>query len=202
MNLGESIYKNRVRCHLSQGDMADALEVSRQSVSKWENNAAVPELDKLIRMSTIFDITLDELVFDRKMPETVVVKNSPVERHMNTIMGLILLFFGLLAFLLSAFWGSNLAVGEQVGEMIAACMILTSIALLAPFNFKVMSLCAVACFAYCVIGFGMLEIRTEANMIFIFATNLIIWIWFFVLGTHAEKGSTHYEPDQRTFDAA
>ena len=202
MNLGENIYKNRTRCGLSQGDLADALEVSRQSVSKWENNAAVPELDKLIRMHTIFDISLDELIFDEKNQQPVVVQAVPVEHHLHTIIGLILLFFGLLAFLLSAFWGGNLVVGEQVGEMVSVCLILCSIALLAPYNFKVMGLCAVASFAYCVVCFGMLDIRTEANMIFIFAMNLIVWIWFFVLGSHVNKGSEHHEPDQGCISAS
>lgn len=62
MNLGEHIYRLRTERNLSQGDLANALEVSRQSVSKWENNSAVPELDKLIRMAQIFGITIDELV--------------------------------------------------------------------------------------------------------------------------------------------
>ena len=62
MNLGENIYRFRTRQNMSQGDLADALEVSRQSVSKWENNNAVPELEKLVRMSQLFGITLDELV--------------------------------------------------------------------------------------------------------------------------------------------
>lgn len=62
MNLGEHIYRLRTERNLSQGDLADALEVSRQSVSKWENNSAVPELDKLIRLAQIFGITIDELV--------------------------------------------------------------------------------------------------------------------------------------------
>jgi len=196
MNLGENIYKNRVRCHLSQGDLADALEVSRQSVSKWENNTAVPELDKLVRMHTIFDITLDELVFDEKNVPAVQQPAQPVGRQLHTVIGLILLFFGMLTFLLSAFWGSNLVMGEQVGEMIAACLILTSIALLAPYNFKVMGMCAVACFAYYVICFGMLDIRTMDNILFVCAMNLIIWVWFFVLGAHASKGSEQREPDQ------
>ena len=200
MNLGENIYKQRTRCHLSQGDLADVLEVSRQSVSKWENNSAVPELDKLIRMRTIFDISLDELVFDEKNQPSVVVRETSASWRLHTIVGLILLFFGLLSFLLSAFWGSNLVVGEQVGEMISSCLILTSIAFLAPYNFKVMGLCAVSCFAYYVICFGMLDIRTMANMVFISFMSLIIWLWFFVLGTHANKGSEHSEPDQGSFD--
>lgn len=62
MNLGENIYRYRTKRNMSQGDLADALEVSRQSVSKWENNMAVPDLDKLIKMSRIFGITLDDLV--------------------------------------------------------------------------------------------------------------------------------------------
>ena len=62
MNLGENIYRLRVGRNMSQGDLADALEVSRQSVSKWENNSAVPELDKLVKMAHIFGITLDELI--------------------------------------------------------------------------------------------------------------------------------------------
>ena len=62
MNLGENIYRLRTEKNLSQGDLADALDVSRQSVSKWENNSAVPELEKLLKMAEIFGISLDELV--------------------------------------------------------------------------------------------------------------------------------------------
>lgn len=62
MNLGENIHRLRTEKNMSQGDLADALDVSRQSVSKWENNSAVPELEKLIKMSELFGVTLDELV--------------------------------------------------------------------------------------------------------------------------------------------
>lgn len=62
MNLGENIYRLRTGKNMSQGDLAEVLDVSRQSVSKWENNSATPELDKLIKMSELFGVTLDELV--------------------------------------------------------------------------------------------------------------------------------------------
>ena len=62
MNLGETIYKLRTEKQFSQGELAEMLEVSRQSISKWENNSAVPELEKLIRLSEIFEVSLDELV--------------------------------------------------------------------------------------------------------------------------------------------
>ena len=69
MNLGENIYRYRIGKNLSQGDLANELEVSRQSVSKWENNSAVPELDKMIRMSRLFGVTIDELVYGAKAEE-------------------------------------------------------------------------------------------------------------------------------------
>lgn len=62
MKLGEKIALLRGQNKMSQGDLAEKLEVSRQSVSKWETGASVPELDKLIMMSKLFNITLDELV--------------------------------------------------------------------------------------------------------------------------------------------
>ena len=66
MTLGERIYKLRTDKELSQGELANALEVSRQSISKWETNGSVLELDKLIKLSEIFDISLDELVTGKK----------------------------------------------------------------------------------------------------------------------------------------
>ena len=62
MNLGETIYRLRTDKQMSQGELAEMLEVSRQSISKWENNSAVPELEKLLRLSEIFEVSLDELV--------------------------------------------------------------------------------------------------------------------------------------------
>lgn len=62
MSLGENIYKLRTGKKLSQEDFASAMEVSRQSVSKWENDMAVPELEKLIKMAKLFEVSLDELV--------------------------------------------------------------------------------------------------------------------------------------------
>ena len=62
MELGERLYRLRKERNLSQGEVADALGVSRQSVSKWENSTSVPELDKLTELAHIFHIRLDELL--------------------------------------------------------------------------------------------------------------------------------------------
>ena len=66
MNFGEKLFELRAKKNLSQGDVADALGVSRQSVSKWENNSAVPDLDKIIRLAELFEVSLDELVLNKK----------------------------------------------------------------------------------------------------------------------------------------
>ena len=62
MTLGQRIYTYRTQKQLSQATLAELLEVSRQSVSKWETDASVPELDKLIKMGELFEISLDELI--------------------------------------------------------------------------------------------------------------------------------------------
>ena len=101
MNLGETIYRLRTGHGMSQDALANALDVSRQSVSKWENNAAVPELDKLLKLSEIFGVTLDELV-GREAPATPAAPAAPPVQSpppYRTI-GAILLGFGLLTTLL------------------------------------------------------------------------------------------------------
>lgn len=47
MNIGEIIYKKRTELGLTQAQLARELNVSFQSVSKWENNAAYPDIEKL-----------------------------------------------------------------------------------------------------------------------------------------------------------
>lgn len=62
MSLGETICRLRTARGMSQGDLAGELDVSRQSISKWETGGAVPELEKLVKLSELFGVSLDELV--------------------------------------------------------------------------------------------------------------------------------------------
>ncbi len=77
MTLGEKIYKLRTQHNLSQGDLANELNVSRQSISKWENGNSTPDLDKIIKLAEIFNISLDELIKNEEKEETIV--NTPEE---------------------------------------------------------------------------------------------------------------------------
>lgn len=78
MKLHEKIYTLRTAKNLSQGDLAEMLDVSRQSVSKWETGASIPDLDKLIKMSDLFGVSLDALVRE-EMPENEqkIAENTP-----------------------------------------------------------------------------------------------------------------------------
>ena len=109
MNLGDTIYRLRTEKNMSQGDLADALGVSRQSVSKWENGNATPDLDKLIKMSELFGITLDELVGRDAPYQPETFTSSPITEtvpriSVQKIVGIILLCTGFvfLSFSLSA----------------------------------------------------------------------------------------------------
>lgn len=61
----EKLLELRRREGLSQEQLADRLGVTRQSVSKWESGAAVPELAKLVALSDLFSVSVDYLVKDR-----------------------------------------------------------------------------------------------------------------------------------------
>jgi DNA-binding XRE family transcriptional regulator len=77
---GKKIYELRTEKTLSQGDLADRLDVSRQSVSKWGKNTAVPDLDKLIKIRDIFEISLDELTGREKLEEKPVSKIEEIKQ--------------------------------------------------------------------------------------------------------------------------
>ena len=66
-SIGERIYELRKQRNMSQGDLADELDVSRQTVSKWENNSSIPELEKIIRLCEIFKVSSDYIL--RGIPE-------------------------------------------------------------------------------------------------------------------------------------
>ncbi len=64
MTVGEKITALRGYYKLSQEQLADKLSVSRQSVSKWEMDQAVPQIDKILQLSELFSVTTDELLKD------------------------------------------------------------------------------------------------------------------------------------------
>ena len=62
MLLGERLYELRTKNNMSQGALAERLDVSRQTVSKWENNLSVPETEKILQHSEIFSVSTDYIL--------------------------------------------------------------------------------------------------------------------------------------------
>lgn len=62
MTIADRIQSLRKSKGMSQEELADAVGVSRQAVSKWESEQATPDLDKVIIMSDIFEVTTDYLL--------------------------------------------------------------------------------------------------------------------------------------------
>ena len=200
MTLGENIYRYRTEKNWSQGDLADALDVSRQSISKWENNLAAPDLDKLIKLHVVFNVTLDELILGIEPPETAtdkedkatepsiptstILQSMPTTRH---VIGFALLLSGLIFFLLSIFLGDSLRFSEEVGELASCMIVLISLFILAPYNTAIISVCGIVYVVYCVLCFGILNVNSIANGLFLFLASFVILTWFIICGLHHNK---------------
>lgn len=80
MTIGEKITNMRNSLGLSQEVLADKLSVSRQSVSKWEMDQAQPQIDKVLLLCELFNISTDELLYDKitinRSPAGTPVKNK------------------------------------------------------------------------------------------------------------------------------
>lgn len=75
MEFHNKLYELRKQKGLSQEEMANKLNVSRQTVSKWELGDSTPEMEKLVAISDLLEISLDELVLD-KVVEPVTEKKD------------------------------------------------------------------------------------------------------------------------------
>ena len=94
MTLGNRIQQLRKEHNMSQGDLADALDISRQSVSKWETDESKPDFDKIVPICELFGITTEELLRDKKIerlePNS---EDKPDVLKAGLICGSILIYF-------------------------------------------------------------------------------------------------------------
>lgn len=69
MNIGEKLFELRKEKNLSQEEVADKLNVTRQTISKWETNQSTPDFDKIVPLCELFEITTEELLTGKKPEE-------------------------------------------------------------------------------------------------------------------------------------
>ena len=85
MDFSEKLLTLRKAKDLTQEQLAEKLNVSRQSVSKWESGQAVPELDKIVAMSVVFDVTTDYLLKSSEIND-LSVKTEMLEKQQQQML--------------------------------------------------------------------------------------------------------------------
>ncbi len=111
MKFNEKLIKLRKASGLSQEELGDKLNVARQTISKWELGETTPEMDKLGELSNLFEISIDELVKDNAIPNTIIKEidqrkveslykdsqnvKSVIKTYLIMVFG-ILMFFGII----------------------------------------------------------------------------------------------------------
>ncbi len=85
MDFSEKLLTLRKAKNLTQEELAEKLNVSRQSVSKWESGQAVPELDKIVAISTVFDVTTDYLLKSSEIDD-LSVKTEMLEKQQEQML--------------------------------------------------------------------------------------------------------------------
>lgn len=82
MSFSEKLQRLRKNKNISQEELAEIMNVSRQAVSKWESGQSIPDIDKLVEISNYFNVSVDNLLKDEKeiiqkdLLETKEVKTS------------------------------------------------------------------------------------------------------------------------------
>ena len=90
MTLGERIRDERKKRGLSQEELADILNVSRQAITKWETDRGIADIANLIRISEEFEISLDELIKgDNSVKRKIIYDNSMKRWHLLVVVYLL-----------------------------------------------------------------------------------------------------------------
>jgi len=116
--LSEKLYKLRKKSGLSQEQLAEQLNVSRQAISKWESGTAVPESEKLIIISEYFKVSVDYLLKDVDEEEQKGQENKESEKDKpRYLTGILICLAGIVALII---WGLvsifNPAASNQISD--------------------------------------------------------------------------------------
>lgn len=105
MNLGERLFELRKAKNLTQDDMAEKLNVTRQTVSKWETNQSTPDFDKIMPLCELFEIGVEELLTGKKTEtreerkeEKVLTRQEVKERSAKIVSGSVFIYIAAIAF--------------------------------------------------------------------------------------------------------
>lgn len=116
MDFHNILKKKRIEANLSQEGLADRLNISRQSISKWENEKGYPNIETLLKISDIFNITVDELLKgDDYLKDKIIQDSKNLKRHkwktffdVLIVIGLILIVAKIAIFIITKISGNEI----------------------------------------------------------------------------------------------
>lgn len=121
MALSEKLYTLRRKSGLSQEQLAEQLNVSRQAISKWEAGQSIPESDKLLSISNYFHVSLDYLM--KEETQDTISEKEQINTSLQTddrtrwLLGIVICIGGIVCLIL---WGLlslfNPAASNQLSE--------------------------------------------------------------------------------------
>lgn len=101
MNISEKIKQIRNKEWLTQEQFSEKINVSRNAVAKWETNRGYPDIQNLINISEIFNISLDELVKDDiNVKHKIIAESSSKKWHFLVILYLVAIIIYIVYFLI------------------------------------------------------------------------------------------------------
>ena len=114
MSLGERLYELRKEKHLSQEQVAEQLNVTRQTISKWETDESKPDFDKIVPICNLYEISTEQLLTGN-VKEEVVVNEIKVEDNTELKKKRALFIIsGILCFFLAMM---SIIIGEETLEL-------------------------------------------------------------------------------------
>lgn len=88
MTLGTNLKAARTKKGFSQNDVANFLNISRQSISRWETNKSYPDIDNLVELSKYYEVSIDELLTETKvLQKEINEKTEKMNSHIQEIEG-------------------------------------------------------------------------------------------------------------------
>ena len=124
MKLSDKLYLLRKKSGLSQEQLAEQLNVSRQAISKWESGVSVPESEKLIVISTYFNVSVDYLIKDDVETSDAIQLSTNVNKT-DIIVKYVGLGLCILGFLFLIAWGIVMIANPGVSNEIANSSMIT-----------------------------------------------------------------------------
>jgi len=132
MKIGDQLQKQRKLRNMSQDTLASKLNISRQSISKWENGTTLPSFSSVIAISELFDISLDELIKgDTELMEKM-EKNSFKESKAGVI---VFSSFFIAAIILGIMKYFSVSV-NSIGDFLAIAQLITFFGLAVSINWR------------------------------------------------------------------